>query len=72
VRTTRSPHRLIALLAAFALAVSACGDDDGNGAAPPTDGDSPTTTAAEVDPERCPVDALDDLTAPSPSTSGTV
>jgi sn-glycerol 3-phosphate transport system substrate-binding protein len=64
VRTTRSHHRLIALLAAFALAVAACGDDDENGAAPPTNGEIPTTTATEADPERCPVDALDDLAAP--------
>jgi sn-glycerol 3-phosphate transport system substrate-binding protein len=66
VHPTRSPRlRLgLAVLAALALLVAACGDDDGNGAAPPADGEAPTTTAAEVDPERCPVDALDDESGP--------
>jgi sn-glycerol 3-phosphate transport system substrate-binding protein len=57
------PHRsLVALVVGLALLAAACGDDDGNGAAPPANGDSPTTTAAEVEPERCPVDALDEAT----------
>jgi sn-glycerol 3-phosphate transport system substrate-binding protein len=56
----RSPRRtLLALLATIGLLVAACGDDDG-GAAPPATGDRPTTTAAEVEPDRCPIDALDE------------
>lgn len=59
-------RRLFAALAVLVLVAAACGDDDGNGEAAPPDGngDTPTTTEATVEPERCPVDALAEATGP--------
>lgn len=58
-------RRTLAIVSALALTLVACGNDDGDGdAAPPADGDGSTTTEATVDPERCPVDALDDASGP--------
>jgi sn-glycerol 3-phosphate transport system substrate-binding protein len=61
---TRPPklRALAAALLVLGLLASACGDDGDDGASPPANGDSPTTTAAEVEPDRCPVDALDEAT----------
>lgn len=61
-RTSRAT-RLLAILAALVLALAACGNDDDDGAAAPPAGDgdaAPTTTEATVEPERCPVAALDE------------
>ncbi|MFP4513065.1 MAG: ABC transporter substrate-binding protein [Acidimicrobiales bacterium] len=58
-------RRTLAVVSALTLALVACSNDDADGdAAPPADGDGSTTTEATVDPERCPVDALDDASGP--------
>ncbi|MGY6500961.1 MAG: ABC transporter substrate-binding protein [Acidimicrobiales bacterium] len=67
MRATPRPTlwRLIAGLLALAMLAAACGDDDGGGdAAPSPDGPTATTAPDEVEPERCPVDALDDADGP--------
>ena len=50
-------RRALAVVTALLLLLAACGNDDDDGA-------SPGTTAAEVDAERCPADALDDVDGP--------
>ncbi len=63
MRTNRSLIRLLALLTALALVAAGCGGDDDNQAGGSTTapaGDGATTTTAAVEPERCPVDALDE------------
>lgn len=66
-RSVRSDAvRVVAALVALMLLAAACGGgggDDDNEAAP-DDGDSPTTTEATVEPERCPVEALDEADGP--------
>lgn len=76
--TTRQPHRtgqrrhrrysptvlVVSILAAFALLVSACGGDSNeSGSKPDTDTGS-SNENPEINPDNCPVDALDDADGP--------
>lgn len=69
MRILRSPVRLLAMVTALALTAGACGGDGDSdsqaGTTTTSGGGGATTTTAAVDPDLCPVDALD-------SASGTV
>ncbi len=60
---TRSTRTLLVLLVALGLLAAACSDGGGDDAAP-SNGDGGTTTTAAVEPDRCPVDALDEASGP--------
>lgn len=60
---TRSVRTLLAVLAALGLLATACSSDDGGDDAAPG-GEPATTTTEAVEPDRCPVDALDDASGP--------
>lgn len=65
---TRPLSKIVALLLALTVLAAACGDDNGDGEASgtttPSDNGGSTTTEATVEPERCPVGALDETDGP--------